>query len=115
MRQDRTVSEMVVEVLARQAKALAERTGHPFEDALVAVLRTDAARHLEELATGPHRHQKAPHWLANLVREGAEQSHHPWLEDYVEWLGDKEARAEYHTFLEKALVHRKGPITEPGN
>ena len=89
MRQDRTVSEMVVEVLAWQAKALAERTGQPFEDALVAVLRTDAARQLEELATGPNRHQKAPHWLANSVREGAEQSHHPWLEDYVEWLGNK--------------------------
>ena len=115
MRQDRTVSEMVVEVLAWQAKALAERTGQPFEDALVAVLRTDAARQLEELATGPNRHQKAPHWLANSVREGAEQSHHPWLEDYVEWLGDKEARAEYYTFLEKALVHRKGPITEPAS
>jgi hypothetical protein len=115
MRQARTVSEMVVEVLARQAKALVERTGLSFEDALVAVLRTDAARQLEELATGPHRHQKASYWLASLVQEGTEQSHHPWLEDYMEWLEDKEARAEYHTFLEKALVHRKGPITEPAS
>ena len=94
MRQDLTVSEMVVEVLGRQAKALVERTGQPFEDALVAVLRTDAARQLEELATGPHRHQKASYWLASLVREGAEQSYHPWLQDYVEWLEDKESRAE---------------------
>jgi hypothetical protein len=115
MRQARTVSEMVVEVLARQAKALVERTGQPFEDALVAVLRTDAARQLEELATGPHRHQKASYWLASLVREGAEQSYHPWLQDYVEWLEDKESRAEYYTFLEKALVHSNGPITEPAS
>ncbi len=113
MRQARTVSEMVVEILARQAKALVERTGLSFEDALVAVLRTDAARQLEALATGPHRHQKASHWLASLVREGAEQSHHPWLQDYVEWLEDEEARAEYYTFLEKVLVHHKGQITEP--
>jgi hypothetical protein len=106
---------MVVEVLARQAKALVERTGQPFEDALVAVLRTDAARQLEELATGPHRHQKASYWLASLVREGAEESYHPWLQDYVEWLEDKESRAEYYTFLEKALGHSKGPITEPAS
>ena len=115
MRRELTVSEMVVEVLGRQAKALVERTGQSFEDALVAVLRTDAARQLEELATGPHRHQKASYWLARLVQEGTEQSHHPWLEDYMEWLEDKEARAEYHTFLEKALVHRKGPITDPAS
>jgi len=116
MRRELTVSEMVVEVLGRQAKALVERTGQSFEDALVAVLRTDAARQLEELATGPHRHQKASYWLASLVQEeGTEQSYSAWLEDYVGWLEDKEARAEYHTFLEKALVHRKGPITEPAS
>ncbi len=98
MRQDRTVSEMVVEVLARQAKALVERTGQPFEDALVAVLRTDAARQLEELATGPHSHQKASYWLASLVQEGTtEQSYRAWLEDYVEWLEDKEGRARGST------------------
>jgi hypothetical protein len=115
MRRELTVSEMVVEVLGRQAKALVERTGQPFQDALVAVLRTDAARQLEELATGPHRDQKASYWLARLVQEGTEQSYNAWLEDYVGWLEDKEARAEYHTFLEKALVHRKGPITDPAS
>jgi hypothetical protein len=96
MRQDRTVSEMVVEVLARQAKALVERTGQSFEDALVAVLRTDAARQLEELATGPQRHQKASYWLARCLvqEEGTEQSYSAWLEDYVGWLEEKEARAE---------------------
>ena len=111
VRGDQTVSEMVVEILAYQAKALVERTGQPFEDMLVAILRTDAARQLEELATGPHRHQKARDWHANLTREGIEHSYHLWLEDYVEWLEDEEARAEYHAFLEQVLGLHKGLIT----
>ena len=39
MRAQQTVSEMVVEVLARQAEALSEKTGQTFEDAFSRCLR----------------------------------------------------------------------------
>jgi hypothetical protein len=40
VRAEQTVSEMVTEALARQAEALAEDTGRPFEDAFADVLET---------------------------------------------------------------------------
>jgi hypothetical protein len=48
MRAEQTVSEMVVEALARQAAA---------------------GRRLAELADGPHRHEKAAVWQAGLMDE----------------------------------------------
>lgn len=72
MWQERTVSDMVVEVLTRQAKFLIYRTGQPFEEALVAILKPDSGRQLTELADGPHRHEQARDWQANLVRKGVE-------------------------------------------
>ena len=67
MRVEQTVSEMVVEVLARQADALSERTGRPFDDAFAEVLKTPAGRILAELADGPHRHDRAAVWQAELI------------------------------------------------
>jgi hypothetical protein len=52
---DQSVYEMVGEVLARQAKSLAERTGQPFEKVLRIVADTEAGRQLTELADGEHR------------------------------------------------------------
>jgi hypothetical protein len=49
MRAEQTVSEMAQEVLRRQARALAQRTGEPLLEALEAVLETPAGRQLEEL------------------------------------------------------------------
>ncbi len=69
MRAEQTVSEMVVEALARQADALAEGTGEPFDDAFARVLKTPAGRRLAELADGPHRHEKAAVWQAGLMDE----------------------------------------------
>ena len=69
MRAEQTVSEMVVEVLARQAEALSERTGQSFEDAFAEVLKTPAGRQLGELADGPHRHDRAAEWQANLIAD----------------------------------------------
>ena len=42
MQENQRVSEMVVEVLARQASGHAKRTGEPLEDALKAVVDTEA-------------------------------------------------------------------------
>lgn len=67
MRAEQTVSEMVVESLARQAVALSEETGRSFEDAFAEVLKTPAGRRMSELADGPHRHEKAARWQAELL------------------------------------------------
>ena len=69
MRAEQTVSEMVVEVLARRAEALSEGTGRPFEDAFAEVLDTPAGRLLGELAEGPQRHERAAYWQARLRNE----------------------------------------------
>jgi hypothetical protein len=57
LHRDQSVSEMVEQVLARQAKPLAERTGQAFESALGVVGDTEAGQRLRELANGEHRHE----------------------------------------------------------
>ena len=69
MRAEQTVSEMAVEVLARQADELAGRTGQPFREAFEEVKRTEAGGQLCELCEGSHRHEKAIYWQANLLFE----------------------------------------------
>jgi CheY-like chemotaxis protein len=69
VRAEQTVSEMVVEALARQAEALSEGTGRPFEGAFAEVLDTPAGRLLGELAEGTQRHERAAYWQARLRAE----------------------------------------------
>jgi hypothetical protein len=66
------VAHMADEVLARQA-ARARCSGESFEDALGAVLRTEAGRQLQELRDGVHGSKKADEWQENLVRPRAEE------------------------------------------
>jgi hypothetical protein len=73
VRTEQTVSEMVTEVLARQAEELAARTGRPFGEAHEEVLQTQAGRQLSALADGPHRHEKARYWQAHLRIERARE------------------------------------------
>jgi hypothetical protein len=75
MKKNQRVAEMADEVLARQARARAERTGQAFEDALKAVLETEAGRQLEELRDGPHRDERAKEWQEDIYRERAEERH----------------------------------------
>jgi hypothetical protein len=75
MKKKQTVAEMADEVLARQARARAERTGESFEEALKAVRNTEAGRQLEDLGEGLHRHEKAEHWQEDMSRERAEERH----------------------------------------
>ena len=78
MRAEQTVKEMAQEVLSRQAMALAQRTGGPFVEALEAVVETPAGRQLEELRCGPHQHEEARYWQANLLlKRVSEQAGHP--------------------------------------
>ncbi len=75
MRKKQKVADMAEEVLERQARERAERTGEPFEDALKAVLETQAGRQLEELRDGPHGHEGAHEWQENIRRERIEERH----------------------------------------
>ena len=75
MKKKQTVAEMADEVLARQARARAERTGEPFEEALKAVRKTEAGRQLEELRDGPHGGERAQGWQEDMSRERAEERH----------------------------------------
>jgi hypothetical protein len=71
--QDQTILQMAQEALMRQVRALAQSSGHSFEDARQAVVNTQAGRQLRDLAQGEHRHQKAKQWQASLFWERAEQ------------------------------------------
>jgi hypothetical protein len=105
---EQTVSEMVNEVLERQAKSLADGTGETFGRAMSATLNTEAARQLKELAESPYSEQKAAEWQAALPWRRAEERHYMWLENYVEWLEGKEERIQYHALLEEELASLRG-------
>jgi len=68
---DQTVYDMANEVLARQASASAEQTGESFDEALAAVLKTEAGKKLQNLREGPHRSESAEHWQELVARERA--------------------------------------------
>jgi hypothetical protein len=77
MRPEQTVKEMAEEILSRQARALAGRNGEPLLEALEAVIETPAGHQLEELRGGPHQHEQARYWQANLLIERvSEQAGH---------------------------------------
>jgi hypothetical protein len=118
MQQEQTVSEMAREVLARQAEALARRSGRSLEEASQAVSDTEAGRRLRDLANGEHRHEKAREWQAGAFWERAEErlmhlygsealsrlaveGHCSWLEGYPQRLEGKEQRARYYALLEE--------------
>src|SRR5215210_2845593 len=125
VQQHQTVSEMAEEVIMRQAKALAQRSGYSLEDARQAVSDTEAGRQLRNLANGEHRYEKALDWQASVFWDRAEERlmhhigsetlsrfvaerHYSWLESYMEWLEGKEERAHYHALLEEELASLRG-------
>jgi hypothetical protein len=73
VQQHQTVSQMAQEVLMRQAKVLAHRSGYSLEDARQAVSETEAGRQLRDLANGEHRYEKASEWQLNVFWDRAEE------------------------------------------
>ncbi len=73
MQENQRVAEMAEEVLVRQAKARAERTGEPLEVALKVVRETEAGQQLSELCDGSHRDERAKCWQKDLPRERARE------------------------------------------
>jgi hypothetical protein len=125
LHRDQTISEMVEEVLAHQAKSLAEQTGQAFESALGVVADTEAGQQLRVLANGEHHHEMAREWQASVRFERAEEQlmhlfrsdvlsrfaderHYSWVAGYLEWLEGKEARTPYHALLEEELASLQG-------
>jgi hypothetical protein len=70
---DRSVEQMAHEVLMRQAKARADRSGEPIEEALEAVLNTEAGAQLRELRDVPHDEESVEEWRVGMARERAEE------------------------------------------
>ena len=73
MQKNQRVTDMAVDVLARQAGIHAKRTGESFEESLRVVLETEAGRQLGELRDGPHRDERAEDWQEDLVRNRAQE------------------------------------------
>ena len=53
----------------RQAKARADRSGEPIEEAMEAVLNTEAGKQLKELRDGPHGDEGAEEWQVSIAQE----------------------------------------------
>jgi hypothetical protein len=66
-----SVARMVDGVLSRQATALARRNGETLDDALEAVLGTEAGRQLEALRAGLHGTEWAHRWQEELAPKRA--------------------------------------------
>jgi hypothetical protein len=73
MRDDQTVAEMANEVLMRQAKARADRNGEPIEEAMRAVVGTEAGRQLADLRDGAHGEEGVGEWQVGIARERARE------------------------------------------
>ena len=84
MREDQSVAEMANEVLIRQAKARAERSGEPIEEAREAVLDTEAGKQLMELRDGPHSEEGIEEAQVEAARERAQER----VEDLGKRLGE---------------------------
>jgi len=93
MQKNQSVSEMATEVLARQAGARARRTGESLEEALRAVLQTEAGRRLRQLRDGDHRNERADQWQPNLPRERAEERRQAQLEERRRLQKEERSRA----------------------
>ena len=84
MREDQNVAEMANEVLMRQARGRAERRGEPIEEAMEAVLNTDAGKQLRELRDGPHGEESLEETQVGAARERAQER----VEDLGKRLGE---------------------------
>ncbi len=125
MYSNQTVSEMVEEVLMRQARYRTVQRGECFEQAMKEVLKSEAGRQLRELGNGEHHGKKAAEWqkeiavertqrllahfaqpTANEASDGSPREaepHYSWLESYLERLKGKEERKEYYALVEQEL------------
>jgi hypothetical protein len=84
VREDQSLAEMANEVLMRQAKARADRSGEPIEEAMEAVLDTEAGQQLRELREGPHAEEGVEESQVEAARQRARER----VEDLGKRLGE---------------------------
>jgi hypothetical protein len=104
MQQNQSVSEMATEVLARQAGARTKHTGESLEEALRAVLQTEAGRRLARLRDGDHRDESVGQWQSNLPQERAEERRQEKLEERSRLREEERSRARkaaWESFMRK--------------
>ncbi len=99
MQKNQRVADMAVDVLARQAGARAKMTGEPFEEALKAVLESEAGRQLGELRDGPHCEERAQDWQEDLVRDRARERKREQAEERKR----AEQAAKWEQFMQEEL------------
>ena len=73
MHKEQRVVDMAIAALRRQAQVAAKRTGESFEEALKAVLETEAGLQLKTLRDGPHRDESAERWQEDMARKRARE------------------------------------------
>jgi hypothetical protein len=112
MKKNQRVADMVDEVLARQARARAERTGEAFEEALKAVLETEAGRQLRELRDGPHHDERAGQWQEDISRERTEERHRESKAEGVSEIGGSAPVPEAWIGRTVELIFISGGSTE---
>ena len=67
MHDHRSVEEIANQVLMRQAKARVERSGESIEEALEAVLNTEAGTQLRELRDAHHGEESVEEWQVGMA------------------------------------------------
>jgi hypothetical protein len=119
MQKNQSVSEMATEVLVRQAGARAKRTGESLEEALRAVLQTEAGRRLGQLRGGEHRNERADVWQPNLPQERAEERRQEKLEERRRLQKEERSRARkaaWESFMRRERreleLRKEGQLTE---
>jgi hypothetical protein len=107
MQENQRVSEMVVEVIARQASGHAKRTGELLEDALKTVLDTEAGRQLGELRDGPLHDESAQQWQEDLPRKRAEERRRARREERSRVQQEQRSQARLATWKEFMQEERR--------
>ena len=108
MQDKQRVADMAVEVVDRQARVRAEWTGEPLDEALKAVLETEAGQQLTGLREGPHRDEEAERWQDELAPKRARKCGQARQEERsLAGLGQRDAACEQ--FMQAAL-RKQGQI-----
>jgi hypothetical protein len=81
VREDQSLAQMANEVLMRQAKVRADRSGEPIEEAMEAVLNTEAGK---QLRVGPHSEESLKEAQVGAARERVKER----VEDLGKRLGE---------------------------
>ena len=103
MQENQRVSDMALEVLARQASTRTNQIGEPFEEALEAVLETEAGRRLRKLSEGPHRYESAHQWQQELPQKRAKERRQTRREERRKSQQEDDSRARlvvWETFMQ---------------